>query len=350
MKDYRTQLDALCFTAQQKQEMTDRLLAAAGTERPRRSHRRGVTAALIAAVLALSIGTAGATGALASAGALLASWFGGAPAQVETLDQMGQAVGATATADGIAVTVEAVVRDDRALALLCSVRRTDGQPLYDGPAGADGRLPLRFTTVQTDLPGVRDSYAEGTFRQGADGAVRYEETVLGTDAPLTGGEVRLTLAGLVSHHYAADGTTLVEEPIAAGPWTLTFPLDAASDAQRDLPAGQQVRVAGRDLVLDRVTISPLSLRVEGTVTVPGADVSTRFEEAVAGLEGGLPLTVTFTDGTTLAASGCARHGVETAPAADDGALTVREDWLFRSVRPLDEIASVTVGDVTIDLR
>lgn len=350
MKDYRTQLDALCFTAQQKQEMTDRLLAAAGTERPRRSHRRGVTAALIAAVLALSIGTAGATGALASAGALLASWFGGAPAQVETLDRMGQAVGATATADGVAVTVEAVVRDDRALALLCSVRRTDGQPLYDGPAGADDRLPLRFTTVQTDLPGVRDSYVEGTFRQGADGAVRYEETVLGTDAPLTGGTVRLTLAGLVSHHYAADGTTLVEEPIAAGPWTLAFPLDAASDAQRDLPAGQQVRVAGRDLVLDRVTISPLSLRVEGTVTVPEADVSTRFEEAVASLEGGLPLTVTFTDGTTLTASGCVRHGVETAPAADDGALTVREDWLFRAVRPLDEIASVTVGDVTIGLR
>ena len=66
MKDYRTSMDHLSFSPDQKQAMTARLAAATRQKAapPKARRTRRILAVAVAAALVLSLGTAGATGAL----------------------------------------------------------------------------------------------------------------------------------------------------------------------------------------------------------------------------------------------------------------------------------------------
>lgn len=84
---YRDSMDRLHFTQEQKQEMVDRLMEAGPVSSVRRPLRfRRFAAVGVAAALALSLGVAGATGALGSAGDAFAGLFGGGPAETEIID------------------------------------------------------------------------------------------------------------------------------------------------------------------------------------------------------------------------------------------------------------------------
>ena len=134
MKTYRETMQELQFTLEEKREMTDRLMAAAS--RPRRrtmpSLRRtagiGVAAAL---VLTVGVGAAGAAGVLKTAGEAFSDVFGGAPAQTEIIDRIGYPVGASATADGVTVTADAIIGDTYSYAVVYTISRDDGAPLAE---------------------------------------------------------------------------------------------------------------------------------------------------------------------------------------------------------------------------
>ena len=68
MKDYRTSMDHLSFSPDQKQAMTARLAAATRQKAapPKARRTRRILAVAVAAALVLSLGTAGATGAHSS--------------------------------------------------------------------------------------------------------------------------------------------------------------------------------------------------------------------------------------------------------------------------------------------
>ena len=101
-----------------------------------------------------------------------------------------------------------------------------------------------------------------------------------------------------------------------------------------LPCGQSFTLDGTEAVLNTVTLSPLSIQVDYTV---------RWEEDPS-LDWIKPLSLslTFTDGTTLDlshAGGSSAYG--------ENAVNCQKSMIFDQIRPLDEVASVTVGDVVI---
>ena len=109
MKDnYRDTLDRLAFSEEQKRAMKAGLLEArqqqtTPTKGPRAKRLLPVA---VAAALVLSLGTAGATGALAPAGEFFSHLLGGTAAQRDAADRMSSAVGVSATADGYTITVD----------------------------------------------------------------------------------------------------------------------------------------------------------------------------------------------------------------------------------------------------
>ena len=197
---YRDSMDRLHFTQEQKQEMVDRLMEAGPVSSVRRPLRfRRFAAVGVAAALALSLGVAGATGALGSAGDAFAGLFGGGPAETEIIDRIGYPIGASATSNGVTITADAIMGDTYSYAIVYSIRRDDGSPLVSDEtlaAGAerDGLLPLRFrnygTQVRTSGGGAHGS---SWFYDAdpADNAIQFVE-MMTQDQPLKPGTARRT--------------------------------------------------------------------------------------------------------------------------------------------------------------
>ena len=336
MKHYKDTMDNLRFTPEQKAHMTDRLMEAAESSH-RRPHtfRRGAAGG-VAAALVLSVGVAGATGVLGEVGAAFSSIFGPS-AQTEVIDQIGYPIGASATANGVTITADAIVGDTYSYAVVYTIQRTDGEALVSDDilaraAGPDGTaLPLAFQSHDTTPQGYRGGSTARLWFYDADpsdNAIQFAE-LRTQSTPIEPGAltVRLQNLELYNEDYSAR-TTLTE-----GDWTLNFRLDF-ENSSLVLPCGQTIQLDGVLMNLNTVTLSPLSIQVDYTVRRKG-DPSLDWIEP-------LSLSLTYTDGTTLDLS----HAGGTS-AYGENAVNCQKHMIFDQIRPLEEVAFVTVGDVVI---
>ena len=351
MKRYQDTMDSLHFTPEQKARMVDQLMEASASPVRRPHTFRRVAVAGVAAALALSVGVAGATGVLSDVGESFSALFDVSAAQTEIIDQIGYPVGASATADGITITADAIVGDTYSYAIVYSIRRDDGQPLVSQEVleSGDNALPLTFDSHDVTpgnplavlLGGGGGGYSRFYDADPNDNAIQFME-VWTFSSPIRPGKVTATFQGL----YEASEDYLDKELLAEGPWKLEFHM-AFEDSSVSLPAGQDFTLNGMDATLDAVTLSPLSIMVEYTVhqEVPQA-------ERENGLEDGgndpyapfrdLPIVITYTDGTTLEIDSGNTH-----IGSGSGRAKCSIGLVFDTIRPLDEVASVTVGDVVI---
>ena len=351
---YRDSMDRLHFTQEQKQEMVDRLMEAGpvSSVRPLLRFRR-FAAVGVAAALALSLGVAGATGALGSAGDAFAGLFGGGPAETEIIDRIGYPIGASATSNGVTITADAIMGDTYSYAIVYSIRRDDGSPLVSDEtlaAGAerDGLLPLRFrnygTQVRTSGGGAHGS---SWFYDAdpADNAIQFVE-MMTQDQPLKPGTASVKFQDLSVY---TDNDYRTSETLAEGTWRLKFDF-SFEDSSISLPAGQSFTLNGMDATLDGVTLSPLSIQVDytvhqelawsedresGQINAHDREQSYRYFES-------LPVVITYTDGTT---QDLTNAGGGITPG--DGETVCQKSRIFDELRPLDEVASVTVGDIVL---
>ena len=326
MKQYKDTMDELRFTPEQKAHMVDRLMESAQAS-PRRPHSfRRVAVVGVAAALVLSVGVAGATGVLGEVGERFSALFGPAT-QTEVIDQIGYPIGASVTADGITITADAIVGDTYSYAIVYSISREDGNPLVsqevlDGSEEYEGRLPLSFEDYDLRPTGPLASLASG----GGGGFSK----------------VSTTFRGLYDTTDSYANKTLLAE----GPWTLDFTMDF-EDSSIALPAGQAIQVSGMDATLDSITLSPLSIMVEYTVhqEIPEAERETgqtdKANDPYAPFRD-LPVTLTYTDGSTLEIK-----SANTSVGSGNGKAKCTMGLIFDTIRPLDEVTSITVGDVVI---
>lgn len=189
----------------------------------------------------------------------------------------------------------------------------------------------------------------------SDNAIQYVETMSYNDAVQTGGTVKITLGDLcVLNSENGEPTT-----IAKGAWRLKFKLEADNSAV-ELPAGQNIDVNGRSAAVDTIVLSPIGYHV--VYTVDGeATFDTLYDEngeEIPQENGREPagvcstwesyaakLLITKTDGTVLDFSD---FGGSMDP--HDGKTVCTRQGTFDTVIPLDDIASVTIGDVSIPIE
>ena len=334
MKQYKDTMDELRFTPEQKAHMVDRLMESAQAS-PRRPHSfRRVAVVGVAAALVLSVGVAGATGVLEEVGERFSSLFGPAT-QNEVIDQIGYPIGASVSADGITITADAIVGDTYSYAVVYTIQREDGEALVSDDvlarASDTATLPLTFHSQDTTPQGYKGgSHARRWFYDAdpADTAIQFVE-LRTQDIPLEPGALTVQFQDLELYNQDYTARTTLAE----GSWTLNFQLDF-ENSSRVLPCGQTFQLNGTPVTLNSVTLSPLSLQVDYTVHWAG-DPSTDWIHS-------LPLSITYSDGTTLDLS---YAGGFSTPEEDS--VSCRRDVIFDSIRPLEEVASVTVGDVVI---
>lgn len=375
---YRTELDQLCFSDEQKVRMAQRLKAAArsnkvlelhgtqpatgarsderrGSSRTDRSQRvRRRSPHRIAAVLALGGGTAYATGTLARAADSLAAVFGAGPAQTELIDQIGRPIGASCTSNGITITADAIIGMRNAYAVVYTIEKDDGTAFDELDMNQNG-------TYNLVLDGGGSINALTALRLGIDasGCTRYTFDADPTDNAIqlvemmSFGGSGVSLVGETLHFNATeigftrvgkDGRNLPSQAIATGDWNMSFKIDY-EDLSVDLPAGQTFTINGSSAVVDELVVSPLGATI--TYTVDATDEAsgpTGLETDAEKRVGHGDFTVTFADGTTQ------ELGSGYTSWQQDGKTVVQKTWFFDQIRDVDDITSITVGDLTVPVQ
>ena len=189
----------------------------------------------------------------------------------------------------------------------------------------------------------------------SDNAIQYVETMSYNDAVQTGGTVKITLGDLcVLNSENGEPTT-----IAKGAWRLKFKLEAGNSAV-ELPAGQSIDVNGRSATVDTIVLSPIGYHVvytvDGEATFDtlydenGEEVPQESGREPAGVSStwesySAKLLVTKTDGTVLDFSDC---GGSMDPHG--GKTVCTRQSTFDQILPLEDMASVTIGSLSIPIE
>lgn len=372
LDSYTASLDGLRFSDEAKARMVESLRAAAAAgdaeknaqleapaeiltmpaRRPARRPRRWARAAAGLA-LALTLGggatVAVAAGVLPNPADVLSDVFGGAPVQTELLNDVGHPVGASATSNGVTVTAEAVAGDRFNYAVAYSIEFEDPAVLEGVEFHEGGTL----TYVGDALLRVDGAMSGGGFvrlydADPGDNTLQLVQ-VMGVqtwnDAGILGRTARFSMSKL--EIFTDDGEF---ETLAAGDWNLKFEMNYV-DTTVDLPAGQTTTWQGSAVTIDAVAVSSLGVTADYTIdrqtpdlALPGeaSDEALTEQAAVTGL----PVIVTFADGTTFDATdsngSSTKHG--------DGTTTVSKATTYDRIVDADDIVSVTVGDVEIPVN
>jgi len=345
MKTYKDAMNELRFSPQQKQEMIDRLMTqSAQSAQPSRPSKgraiplRRVCALGAAAALAgaLCLGAA-ASGALKPAAQAFGAVFGTAPAQTEIIDRIGHPLDARTTVDGVTVQADAIIGDTYSYAIVYSIYREDGAPITADPdPNRDGALALRFGDWDTDVGHTGGTHGTAWFfdENPTDNAVQFVQ-LLTADAPLKPGTATVRLTDL-KQGIGEDATLL-----ARGTWELRFDF-AFEDSSLELAGGQSFTVNGETAVLNSVSISPLSLRIDYTVNTP---LQQRENETSGTPDSALtpqPVYLTLTDGSQIDLTG---FGGGIRPEGESPRCEI--SGVFDRILPLDTIESITIGEAVI---
>ena len=387
---YRSDLDRLSFSPDQKARMAQRLAETASGSAPeagvretgtgkilelhdagsahgaptrarRPKARRGgahrIAAALgIATLLTIGGGTAYATGTLARAADSLAAIFGAGPAQTELIDRIGRPIGASCTSNGITITADAIIGMRHAYAVVYTIEKEDGTAFDELKMSESRRYNLflegsgnvnALTALRLGIKGGHGS--SFTFDANpADNAIQLVEmmSLTGSNASLAGETLHFEASKLLyfPEGKQADGRDLPVETLATGDWSMSFKIDY-DDLSVDLPTGQTFTINGSSAVINELAISPLGADVTYTVdALDGPSGPTGLETNSDNRAGHGDLTVTFADGTTQ------ELGSGYGSWQESGKTVVQKTWFFDRVRPVDDIASITVGDLTIPIK
>ena len=342
--EYKTAMDALRYTDEQKALLAEHA-AQAARKAQARSHRPLLRTALIAACLTAALAvTAGATGILKSAGEAFAPIFGGSAAQTEIIDKIGYPIGASDTAGGVTITADAILGDAYNAAIVFTITRDDGTALL--PAGTeDAMLLVRGGGADLNIPGGTHGGSWFVDEDPADNTVQLIQTI-SADVPLND----CTATAKFDDLWMWDEESGEAVPFAEGTWKLRFDVQY-EDASVTLGSGETFTQAGMTFTIDAVTVSPVAFKVDYTV-----DSEVQWSDSGSGQQSeadsremqryfeNVEILLTKTDGSVMDLSST---GGSISP--DNGTTVCSKTGFFPEIIPMEEIERITVGGVAFPL-
>ncbi len=372
--------------------VTSPALPQAPSPRPSRISRRSFVALLSAA--AVGAGAAGAAFALSQAHVsvsdILKTFFGGESGSGATDDSnnaggetvstsepaIGSPIGASATCDGVTVTVDSAVGDATNAAVVLTIEREDGSDLGATRDPDTGMPMVEFGMDSSDyqaaitIDGITKC-STGRFTYDADPSDNAVQVMLNIslNAPLS-------LIGRTAHLHIADlrdsgsGAGSIEEwpVIAQGPWDIDFTLDYEDSTCLYTCDGGVVSYESIDATLASARVSKVCATLEFAIVIH-ADLAESLDEQM-GWESefvNLPFSLAMDDGQefsngydeTSTGPGLGAHSQITVdysrgldpddPSGDFNGVVTRQLFFKRVIDP-SRVSAVVLNDTRIELE
>lgn len=305
---------------------------------PVRRHRTLKLAAVLAAVLALLLGTAGAELADGAVSNLLAPLYGGA--QTELVDSIGHPVNASATVNGYTLAADAVIGDRHNIAVVLTLSRDDGQPLPEGLVFDDWESNSMDLSPFGSAGGgygydTRDPQHPDRMQ------LTYQWTLSG---PILLRNFRLTARDLTVHDYE----NMSSQVVAEGEWNLNFTL-RYRDATVSVPVdGLTVTgTEGDEYEIKKLELSPVGLHIDAVAPNPHYDLDQEDYQSLP-IMPGFQVLVRLADGTEVDANRSCNMGG--GGSVDAPTMKTTFDSFFDFPIPLEDIEAVVIcgTDVPVD--
>nr|WP_326166549.1 DUF4179 domain-containing protein [uncultured Oscillibacter sp.] len=348
LSDYKKEMNALRFTDEQKEALAKGAASAARgrtAKRRRPVFRAALTAAAMAAVLAVGSSAAGILPAPAD---VFAPLFGGAVAQTEVIDKIGHPIGASDSDNGVTITADAIMGDEYNAVIVYTLRRDDGERFLPegGTLESTGLMMGGFGGASWARGGA---YGSSWFvdQDPEDDQIQMVEAV-SSDVPLTKGTAHAEFEDL--RYWKAESDR--DEILYPGKWRLRFEVDY-EDCSVRLGGGETFSQDGITFTIDEVTVSPIAVRAaytageavvwddapSGQQSPEGRRQSGRFMEDVE-------ILLTKTDGTVIDLSG---SGGGITPDYDADVSRCTKGRVLDEIVPLEDMAGISVGGVVYDI-
>lgn len=350
---YQEEMSGVTLSPTKRDQMTQAIVSAALKETAKEHEgrvaklgharrRSRLAAAAVAAGIAIVVGAGGhayANGQLVGVASAIDDVFFGATAPTDVQDKVGRPVAASATSDGITISADAIMGDERNYVVIYSIRRTDGEAL--GKVGTDSRGTLtldgRYPTADFNqsVDGARGQGGGVYFYDAdpSDNAIQMV-TQMTTDINVIGATTRASFTGISTSDSSFGSTTT----IATGTWSLKFKLNYQSDAIALSPAGTFV-LAGTSGSVQRVSVSPVGVSIDYTVNgTEQAPASGRWSPAYLDLG---TITINMKDDTSFSIP-C---GAGSSQEADGRTICQTGSFFDRIIDP-SQVASVSFDGVT----
>lgn len=369
MDEYIEAMDGLSFSDEEKKRMALEIAKrveeaqhsrpAQVVQMPKRRARwpfRAVAAAALIAALGFGGTLAYADGNLDVAMGYVKDLFTGAPADTEVVGMVGCPLEATDTCNGVRITADAVYGDRYNYTAVFSIEREDGSPLgIEGvPVKSDEPLGLMFEAgADLHIDGMMGSAGSSYFYDAdpTDNAIQYVAQ-LSVDVPEDGGIVGRTARIEFGNLLTVGSQYDAPQVVLKGSWDLKFKMNFQDStvlllASAPLDAKTE---QGKDVKLVQVAVSSLGISVDYTIGEQWVspkqngkmdDEAGKAFDAIAGL----PVIVTFSDGTTFDATNSSVF-IENNEA---GGSSVRKSSIFDRIVDTSDIAYVTIGGTVIEV-
>ena len=339
--EYQRAMDGLRYTDEQKNILAQQALRAAEQAAPRRRKPVWRTALIAAAMAAVLVVGAGATGVLKSAADALSPIFGGSAAQTEVIDKIGRPIGASATDNGVTISADAIIGDAYNAPIVYTIRRDDGTPLLPEGANEKGLLMGGFGGTWLKVTGGSHGSAWFVDEVPGDDSIQLVQTI-SADVPIFKHTATAEFQDLQGWDEASgESGTLIE-----GHWKFRFDVDY-EDSSVTLGGGETFTQNGMTFTVDSVSVSPIAVRAAYTV-----DSKVQWSDAPSGRESeedsrqmeryfeSVEILLTKKDGTVIDMSSSGggirpNHGVT---VCDKGGV-------FDEIIPLEELESISVGGI-----
>lgn len=295
-------------------------------------------AAVLAAVLALLLGTAGAELADGAVSNLLAPLYGGA--QTEIVDSIGYPVNASVTNNGYTLTADAVIGDRHNIAVVFTLTRDDGQPLPEG---------LVFDSWESNAfelsPFGGGGSGNGSNKPDPEHPDRMQFTYQWTlSGPILLRNFRLTARDLTVHDYE----NMRSQVVAEGEWNLSFTL-RYRDTTVPVPVDGLTVTGpeGDEFEIKKLELSPVGLHIDAVAPNPHYGLDQEDYRSLP-IMPGFQVLVRLTDGTEVDTSrNCNMGG---GGRVDAPTMKTTYDCFFDTPIPLEDIEAIVIcgTDVPVD--
>lgn len=340
------------------------------------------------------------TGVFVDVVTLFSPLLGVTPIQTEIIQEIGRPIGASVTHQGVTVTVDAIIGDGNMATVIYSFSYEDGSPFVwqapppDIEADEEGwitsyrsrfddyvvfnsgfwKSPIEIRGNGTIIDGSGSRSYEFVDLDPEDGTSQYMETLSYADMPI-GKKVTCVFYNFGYHELIYKIENGVQEtksetffPLIEGEWELEYRFDYG-DSSKTLLKNAVFPHEGKEIHVNEMVISPLSLGIDLEFEKIALDYEEMMEndqnseDIKEGLSDSdffhmaemkvnqkvyenIPLYVTKKDGEVLEFE--TLTGGMSMSSGNKNA-EVRIQLLFEEIIPLEEIVSVTFGEITTEV-